>query len=487
MPLSTLPELPEWFWYPITFLYGAFVGSFLNVLIYRLPLGLSVSSPPSHCPRCNNYLRPWDNIPLFAFLSLGARCRYCRAPISWRYFAIELVTACLWVALYHRVSGTSGVSWVDFVAQALFVSVLVAMIFIDLDHFIAPDELNIVAFILGLGRDGACLALAWYGGAGIWADTRAHFTYFGWLPRALVGATTYGVVLFLVSLVGFVYYARWEGESVGHVLRRYFIWEDEPEQAQADIAPLPETPDKPQMEAEEEPADDGPPPRLRFAPGFLALVSALLLTPIIGAWAALFLVIPTAAFAFMAPRLPNEGVAQAAARFFRSDEGDSYAGTPQALATPDDTDPELVAEMMLPPAPDEAALLASEREAQMRAEADQFAREAETGQHGGMGLGDVKLALAFGAMLGPALALLSLLFATFLGAGVGIYIARRHRSSLRTGVPFVPFMAAGAIIVMLYGQPLLDWYFALSAPAQTAPQPVLRQRHRNPRGVNLTP
>ncbi|MES2460778.1 MAG: prepilin peptidase, partial [Armatimonadota bacterium] len=63
----------ENFWYLIVFCYGAVVGSFLNVLIYRMPLGMSVSKPPSHCPNCNTLLRFWDNIPLIAFLSLGGR------------------------------------------------------------------------------------------------------------------------------------------------------------------------------------------------------------------------------------------------------------------------------------------------------------------------------------------------------------------------------------------------------------------------------
>jgi leader peptidase (prepilin peptidase)/N-methyltransferase len=178
----------ENFWYIIVFGYGAIVGSFLNVLIYRMPLNMSVSKPPSHCPRCNTLLRFWDNIPLFAFLSLGGKCRYCRAPISWRYFGVELLTACLWTALFYRIADKSSLSWVDFLAQALFVSVLIAVIFIDLDHFIIPDELNWFGIAFGVIRDIGCLALGWFGifGATL-ADATARYGFLGkfWLPHSI--------------------------------------------------------------------------------------------------------------------------------------------------------------------------------------------------------------------------------------------------------------------------------------------------------------
>lgn len=171
----------ENFWYLIVFGYGAIVGSFLNVLIYRMPLGMSVSKPASHCPNCNHYLGFWDNIPLFAFLVLKGRCRYCRIPISWRYFTVELLTACLWTALFYQVANRSPISWADFLAQALFASVLISVIFIDLDYFIIPDELNWIGIGLGLGRDIACLLLAHQAGSYILSQANDHYAYFGWL------------------------------------------------------------------------------------------------------------------------------------------------------------------------------------------------------------------------------------------------------------------------------------------------------------------
>jgi leader peptidase (prepilin peptidase)/N-methyltransferase len=436
---TLLPGLPEWFWYPITFIYGAIVGSFVNVVIYRLPLGMSLSRQASHCPHCNHYLRAWDNVPLLGFLAVGGKCRYCRAPISWRYFTIELLTACLWVALYQRVSGQTSISWVDYVAQALFASVLIAMIFIDLDHFIAPDELNYVGIFLGVGRDIVCLVMAYSAGSYVWAEWSDRFAYFHYLPRALPGGLVYGGVLFAVSMIGFVYYAREPGESVASVLRRFFV-DDE-------IEPATETAvmDEPAT-VDAEPEDDEAPPRLRFAPGFIALVSAALLATVVGAWGLLALALPALGFGLLARRT-GEPFGRALVRFFHSDEDVLFGKGEEDL---------------------EAA-----------ADADQFAREAETGQHGGMGLGDVKLALAIGAILGPALALLSLFVATFVGATTGIAIAIRHRRSLRYGVPFVPFMAVGAIVTMLFGPAFLTWYVGLMSPEKPVPPAVpIRRAHR---------
>jgi prepilin signal peptidase PulO-like enzyme (type II secretory pathway) len=117
----------------------------------------------------------------------------------------------------------------------------------------------------------------------------------------------------------------------------------------------------------------------------------------------------------------------------------------------------------------ERDLTSDEMVAQLRAESDQFAIEAEEGKHGGMGLGDVKLALAIGAILGPGPALLSLFVATFVGAATGITLARVHGRSLRLAIPFGPFMAVGAIVVMLYGAQMMDWYLGTFWPK---PEPL---------------
>lgn len=497
--------MPEWFWYPICFLYGSIVGSFLNVLIYRLPQieiagnkDLSINGH-SFCPRCRNYLKPYHNVPLLGFLFLRGRCAFCRVRISWRYFTVELLTACLWTVLYHQVSGRTGVSWVDYVGQALFASILIAMIFIDLDHFIALDSLNITAGAIAIARDAACLFLAYSAGQWVWAEYAPQFLYFGWLPRGLVGALAYGGALFLVSFLGFVYYARGETESVGSVMRRFFTGEELVETQESVSAP-PEEPEDTSLQADE---PEGEPVRIAFSPGFLAFVSGLLLIPVVGAWAALAFVIPLLSFLALS-RKPGESVGSILGRFFSSDDQrgmpddvlPEYAEQEEVVEyTPEEL--QAMSELLglAAMAPDQmtqeqreaaAQITAEQRQAVMAYEADKFAVEAESGSAGGMGLGDVKLAIAIGLLLGPALALLSLFFATALGAIIGIMLIMRHRRrNARLAVPFVPFMAAGAIVVMLFGRGFIDWYLMQSGIKErpVEPEPPRRMRRYRPPGT----
>ncbi|MFM7322023.1 MAG: prepilin peptidase, partial [Armatimonadota bacterium] len=393
---------------------------------YRLPLGKHLSNPPSTCPSCNYKLTFWDNIPLLSFLFLGARCRLCHNPISWRYFCVELVTACLWTLLYHQMVDSTLLSQIHFVLQALLVAVLVALVFIDLDHFIAPDELTVMGATLGFGRDIALLGLAFGMGDPIWSEMRARFLYLGWIPFSVVGAAVYAGILFFVSFATFVYYAREDGESIPAVARRFFDFSEEETVAAAeapgDVASS-ETPRE--ATSEEDGEAEGEAPRLAFSPAFLCLVSTLAMLPLLGVWAMLFFAVPFLLFLLISRR--GDPVPVAASRFFRSaDLGPPVTGDTTIAAAQD--------------------------------EADQFANEAETGKHGGMGLGDVKLAVGLGAMLGPGLAMLSLGFATAFGAITGIALAAKHGRSLRIGLPFVPFMAIGAIVSQLYGAQVVAWY-----------------------------
>jgi prepilin signal peptidase PulO-like enzyme (type II secretory pathway) len=140
--------MPEWLGAAIAFVYGTVVGSFLNVCVYRLPAEQSIVSPPSHCPKCSTRLKAADLVPLFSFLLLGRKCRYCGAPISWRYFLVELATGLLFGATYLRF----GLS-IDFFAYAAFISALIVAFAVDLDLFLIPDQVSIVGVVIGLGRD----------------------------------------------------------------------------------------------------------------------------------------------------------------------------------------------------------------------------------------------------------------------------------------------------------------------------------------------
>ncbi len=115
---------------------GLCVGSFLNVVIWRLPRRESLSRPPSHCPGCNARLRPWENVPVLSWVVLRGRCRSCHMRISIRYPVVEVLTAGLWTAAAVRI----GPHW-ELADLCVFFAVLVAISGIDLDHQIVPSRI----------------------------------------------------------------------------------------------------------------------------------------------------------------------------------------------------------------------------------------------------------------------------------------------------------------------------------------------------------
>ena len=124
---------------------GAVIGSFLNVVAYRLPRGESLSHPPSHCPNCGAPVKPYDNIPVLSWLLLRGRCRNCKEPISARYPLVEAGTALL-CALVVVVKGADG----DAVIGIAFVLLLVPITLIDLDHRIIPNKITYPGAVLAL-------------------------------------------------------------------------------------------------------------------------------------------------------------------------------------------------------------------------------------------------------------------------------------------------------------------------------------------------
>lgn len=117
-------------------LMGLLVGSFLNVVIWRLPRGESIVTPPSHCPGCDTAIAPYDNIPVVSWLVLRGRCRRCGVGISIRYPLVELGCAALWVAMAVRF----GASW-ELPAYLVLVSALLALSLIDFDTFLLPNKI----------------------------------------------------------------------------------------------------------------------------------------------------------------------------------------------------------------------------------------------------------------------------------------------------------------------------------------------------------
>ena len=138
--------VPFHFWSLVFFSFGSIVGSFLNVCIYRMPLELSVVSPPSHCPHCKYSIPFYLNVPLLTWLSLRGRCKNCAAPISPRYFAVELLTGLAFFACWLAFGHTA--PWVALV-YCLFLAGLITATFIDFEHFIIPDEITIGGAVVG--------------------------------------------------------------------------------------------------------------------------------------------------------------------------------------------------------------------------------------------------------------------------------------------------------------------------------------------------
>ncbi len=127
------------------FIIGAAVGSFLNVVILRLPAeGESIVFPASRCPKCRHALQWYDNIPIVSFIVLKKRCRYCEAPISWQYPLIELVMALLSVALLFKFGLTIALP-----IYFLFSAALLAVIVIDFYHQIIPDVISLSGIVIG--------------------------------------------------------------------------------------------------------------------------------------------------------------------------------------------------------------------------------------------------------------------------------------------------------------------------------------------------
>ncbi|HEX8685204.1 MAG TPA: prepilin peptidase, partial [Pyrinomonadaceae bacterium] len=125
---------------------GAVIGSFLNVVIHRVPREESIAFPASHCPSCGTAIRPYDNVPVVSWAILRGRCRSCRAPISARYPAVELLTAVLFALTYLLHSGLT----LSLPFDLAFVAAVVALVFIDAEHMILPNVITYPGVALAL-------------------------------------------------------------------------------------------------------------------------------------------------------------------------------------------------------------------------------------------------------------------------------------------------------------------------------------------------
>jgi leader peptidase (prepilin peptidase)/N-methyltransferase len=180
---------------------GAIIGSFLNVVIFRLPREESIVFPNSRCPQCSTAIHAYDNIPVISYLLLRGRCRTCSASISARYPAVEALTGILFVAVFlHDAFARNGPT-AALPFDLAFVSALVALIFIDAEHMILPDAINYPGIVFALV---ARLLLPFLMGANAFDDlaSLSHVSFLEGLP------------LWAVSLIGAVLGALAGGGSL---------------------------------------------------------------------------------------------------------------------------------------------------------------------------------------------------------------------------------------------------------------------------------
>lgn len=196
-------EIARGAWLPIAFVVGLLIGSFLNVVIHRVPAGLSIVHPPSRCPSCEAKIAPWDNVPLLSWLWLRGRCRRCGTSIPARYPAVELLTGVVFLAIGWRFGVGAGtlVYWA-------FAAALIATAMIDADHQIIPD---------GISLGGLAVALvvvpivAWRTEHVAWVDAFARSAM-----GAIAGAGLLWCVAFLHARISVAMgrtFEHWPGEG----------------------------------------------------------------------------------------------------------------------------------------------------------------------------------------------------------------------------------------------------------------------------------
>ena len=138
----------------LTIILGLAVGSFLNVVIYRLPNNMSLAKPASHCPKCNNPIKWYDNIPVLSYIILGGKCRHCKEKISFRYPFVELLNTALWVLCLlmftNYIIPSFEMNWLRFIFSCIVCSTLICIFYCDLDSMEIPEIFQGILLICGL-------------------------------------------------------------------------------------------------------------------------------------------------------------------------------------------------------------------------------------------------------------------------------------------------------------------------------------------------
>jgi len=379
--------VPDWIWFAFVFAFGCCIGSFLNVVIYRLPREKSLVTPPSACPSCDKHIRFYDNVPLFSWLALRGQCRNCGARISPRYFAIELLTGLMFLglfALYFRVGVRQGIDlagggWLVYLLHIAMLGAFIAASAIDLELWIIP--LSICWFVTLAG-----FAVSAIGPYVINIRTIIDFSL---LPQASVrtGALAVGTAVGLGI--------SWLLVATGALKRSYES--DSPQDAADDTA----SKDGPaSAQASEDSPDDA-----HFNHRLESLREVLFLLPIVlAAITACYVLTRYAAFQQI---VANPAVSGFLGSLFGYFVGCGIVWAIRILGT------------------------------------FAFAKEA-------MGLGDVHLMGAAGAVIGPVPVVIAFFIAPFFGlawAGIQMFSKKIHQ------IPYGPFLSIGILAVMIFH----DW------------------------------
>jgi leader peptidase (prepilin peptidase)/N-methyltransferase len=389
--------IPIWFVLVFIFVFGCCVGSFLNVVVYRLPKDKSLVKPPSACPVCGVHINFYDNIPLVSWLLLGCKCRYCKTKISPRYFFIEFLTGAIFAGLfvlyfisdlrYFEIDGTTGLTaftkggWFIYLLHIILLSALVACSAIDLELFVIPISICWFATVIGLIASGFGVFIIRT------SDTPDCFL----LPAAspatasLALGAAVGLVISLVLLI------------TGLIKPSY------------ETSEHPELLDEPQEENSEENNQQQTEVTEHFNDRFEMFRELLFLSPIIICSAAFFLV---ATKVSVISKLWSDFSQYTVVSGFLGSLWGYFVGCAVVWAV------RIIGTFS-------------------------FGKEA-------MGLGDVHLMGAVGAVLGPVFVVVAFFIAPFFGivwALVQLFFKKNHK------IPYGPFLSLGVFAVMI----LHDW------------------------------
>ena len=199
-----------------SFWMGSAIGSFLNVVAWRMPRGESIVSPPSHCPKCGSPIKWWQNVPILSWLALRGRCANCKEPISPRYIIVEAVGGCLFLAAFLQFADFAGkVPYAELVVSLvvwwIWISLMIVGSVIDYDHKLLPDFVTVGGMVLGVAK-GVFFCLSFRGFNPDFLNTKMYFP----LMFSLAGLAFGFGLLWLVRYFGSKAFGR-EAMGMGDV------------------------------------------------------------------------------------------------------------------------------------------------------------------------------------------------------------------------------------------------------------------------------